>query len=364
MRSILIPCLALISVNLVLVGSYAFVSAQDQTHHDITTKVNRYWNGLKSLVKNKAREDFGNYYIDRRDGVKKYEQVDWKIRALLKLIFGNPLSGELVVAPGVQDMLAKATHYEGDYNDSPQSRKDIGKFIKQYKLNVTELLEPDPTSYNTFNEFFYRKLRLDARPIESPEDPKVLVSPADSRLMVFVDVDEATKFWIKKKDFTLSGLLHGQHTASHFVNGTILIARLAPQDYHRFHVPCDAKVGPSSDFNGTYYTVNPMAVHRLPVFTENRRVVTLMHSDTFGAIAYVSVGAVMVASVILTGAAKEDVQLTKGDEVGYFAFGGSTVVIVFENGSVKWDDDLLTNSRNGIETLVRMGERIGTSARA
>lgn len=110
----------------------------------------------------------------------------------------------------------------------------------------------------TFNEFFYRKLKPSARPVESPDDPWRLISAADCRLMVFETVSEATKLWIKGREFSVARLLGDAYRdeAERYVGGPLAIFRLAPQDYHRFHVPVDGRVGEMRDVKGEYYTVN------------------------------------------------------------------------------------------------------------
>src|SRR6202012_5161756 len=110
----------------------------------------------------------------------------------------------------------------------------------------------------TFNEFFYRKLKDDARPVTNPDDPGTLVSPADCRMMAFETVTEATKLWIKGRDFTVQKLLGEAYSsqASKYVGGALGVFRLAPQDYHRFHSPVDGIIGPMTYIAGEYYTVN------------------------------------------------------------------------------------------------------------
>ena len=141
--------------------------------------------------------------------------------------------------------------------DSPESARDIPAFIEFHQLNVNEMLDPID-SFKNFNEFFYRKLKPDARPVESPDDPYRLVSAADCRLMTFETVSDATKLWIKGREFTVGRLLGDNYKAdfSRYEGGALAIFRLAPQDYHRFHTPVDGKVGKMTYIAGEYYTVN------------------------------------------------------------------------------------------------------------
>jgi len=296
------------------------------------------------------------YVVNRTTGKQFYEEQPLSLRIGMKALFGS----WFVTSPIVRMQLQVQTVKKGEYDDSAESTKDIKPFIKEYKIDKSELADTDIASYKTFNEFFYRKLKPGARPIDSSSDASVIVSCADSRLTTFDSVSNATKFWIKGANFNLENLLKDKDLASKFEGGSLAIFRLAPQDYHRFHSPVDANVTSITAIPGDYYTVNPMAVRStLDVFTENKRMVTVLTSDKYGLVAFVSVGALLVGSIVLTGANKVGNKLAKGDEVGYFAFGGSTVITVFQKGKVQWDDDLIKNSNSSLETLVRQGEHVG-----
>jgi len=244
---------------------------------------------------------------------------------------------------------------------------------------VDQLLEPDFTKYKNFNAFFSRQLKPSARPVTDAEDLSVLTSPADSRLTVFESVDAAKKFWIKGKQFTLAGLFDDKALAEQFgANPTIAIFRLAPQDYHRFHSPFRATLGKRTAIHGTYYTVNPQAINEnLNVFTANHREVQILNvftsaptapsHETAGPApapapktiqcALVAVGAMLVGTIAWTKNGGQEVQ--KGEDLGYFQYGGSTTILVAPEGAVTWDAYLVKASETPIETLVRVGERIG-----
>jgi phosphatidylserine decarboxylase len=178
---------------------------------------------------------------------------------------------------------------------------------------------------------------------------------------VFPTVKQATEVWIKGKNFNLANLFKNPALAQEFEGGSLAIFRLAPQDYHRFHSPVDGTVESVTPIDGTYYTVNPMAVQdTIDVFTENKRVVVVIKSPTYGKVAFVCIGAMMVGSIQFTGG-KVGTVLKKGDEIGYFAFGGSTVVTVFQKNKVTFDADLVRNSAGVIETIVKMGNKIGNA---
>ncbi|EJU05118.1 hypothetical protein DACRYDRAFT_76182 [Dacryopinax primogenitus] len=252
---------------------------------------------------------------------------------------------------------------QGMKYDSPASAREILPFIAFHKLNVKEIADP-LSSFKTFNEFFYRKLKDGARPVTEPENPKRLVSCADCRMMAFESVTYATKLWIKGRGFTVQKLLGEAYKdqADKYEGGALAIFRLAPQDYHRFHSPVDGTIGPMTYIAGEYYTVNPQAIRTaLDVYGENARKIVPIDSPQFGRVMAVCIGAMMVGSIITT--VKEGEQVVRGQEFGYFAFGGSTIVLLFEKGTLEWDEDLLINGRASLETLVRMGMGIGRSMR-
>jgi len=250
---------------------------------------------------------------------------------------------------------------QGKKYDDPRSKKEIQSFIDFHNLNVEEILEP-LESFPNFNEFFFRKLTPIARPISFPDDPRIAVSPADCRLNVFVSIGEATRLWIKGKHFSIASLLVSEELAAKYDGGSLLIARLAPQDYHRFHIPVNGTLVESVPLDGTLYTVNPIAVREsIDVYTENKRIRNIIRSPQFGDVLYLAIGATMVGRIILT--AQVGDQVKKGGEAGYFAFGGSTIILLFEKGVIRFDEDLVVNSSKPIETLIKMGDHIGLSTK-
>jgi phosphatidylserine decarboxylase len=200
----------------------------------------------------------------------------------------------------------------------------------------------------SFNEFFYRKLKPSARPIEKPNDPFRLVSAADCRFMSFTTVDDATRLWIKGREFTIPKLLGEVYKdqADRYTGGALAIFRLAPQDYHRFHSPVEGRIGPMTYIAGEYYTVNvrrfflgvvslvhldhlaqPQAIRSaLDVYGENVRKIVPIDSPQFGRVMAVCVGAMMVGSIKTT--VEEGDYVLRGQEFGYFAFGKSFVFSV------------------------------------
>ncbi|KAN0126296.1 Phosphatidylserine decarboxylase domain containing protein [Lactarius tabidus] len=309
----------------------------------------------------------GNYKIgansaniivqNRMTGQLEEEKMQVYVRLGIRLLYKGARSR--LEGARARKLLKSMSIKQGIKYDSPESARDIPGFIQFHKLSVDDILEPLP-SFKTFNEFFYRKLKPDARPVEMPDDQTRLVSGADCRLMAFETISEATKLWIKGREFTVARLLGDAYKdqVERYEGGALVIFRLAPQDYHRFHSPVDGTIGPMTYIAGEYYTVNPQAIRTtLDVYGENARKIVPIDSPQFGRVMAVCIGAMMVGSIKTT--VSEGDFVKRGQEFGYFAFGGSTIVCVFEKNVVEWDDDLLVNGRASLETLVRVGMGIG-----
>ncbi len=300
---------------------------------------------------------------DDATGLIVREHIPRFVKMALDMAYKGVLSsGALARTSAMRSILRKLTAHEGAHMSSKNSRSMIQPFIAAHGINVDEIESP-VESFTCFNDFFVRKLRAGARPIAAPEDDGVAVSPADCRLLVFPSIQHATSIWIKGSSFTVESLL-GPGMASHadrFVGGSLVIARLAPQDYHRWHFPVSGQYGHPSVVPGELFTVNPIAVRRdIDVYTRNQRQVCIVETEHFGSVAMVAVGATMVGSINLT--ATPDSRVRKGDEHGFFAFGGSTVVLLFQPDTIRFEGDLLTRSAMPLETLVKMGRKIGVPA--
>jgi phosphatidylserine decarboxylase len=258
-------------------------------------------------------------------------------------------------------MLKSLSIKQGKKFDDPASKDEIEKFIEFHRLDMSEvLLSLD--EFKNFNEFFYRALKPGARPCSAPTNSKIIVSPADCRSVMFNQITNATKIWVKGRDFNVKRLLGNAYPedAARFEGGALGIFRLAPQDYHRFHIPVDGVMGEPKTIEGEYYTVNPMAIRSaLDVYGENVRVLVPIDSVEHGRVMVVCVGAMMVGSTVITRKGGE--QVKRAEELGYFKFGGSTILLLFEPGKMRFDDDLVDNSNGALETLVRVGMSVGHS---
>ncbi len=230
-------------------------------------------------------------------------------------------------------------------------------FIVDYGLDVDEFAKK-PFSFKNFNEFFYRALKPGARPI-APGD-RVAVLPADGRHLAFQNVDGVEGFYAKGQRFDLKTFLGDEVLARDFAGGSLLISRLCPVDYHRFHFPVAGTPGESRLINGFLYSVSPIALRQnLAYLWENKRMVTLVESPVFGKVAVCEIGATMVGTIFQTFVPGRAV--AKGEEKGLFKFGGSCVVTIFQPDRIKLDADLVKHSADGLEVYARMGDRLGAA---
>ena len=271
----------------------------------------------------------------------------------LRWAYGNPL-GRLTVALAVKRLWF--SRWYGWRMDRPASRAKVQPFIQDYGVDVAEFAD-SAESYASFNEFFYRRLTPAARPIDPA--PELAVFPADGRHLAIQDIDAAGSFYIKGQRFDLASFLGNAALAESFQGGSLLISRLCPVDYHRYHFPVSGQSGPAEILPGTLRSVSPLALRRsLSILWENRRMRTLVDSPEFGLVAVVEVGATCVGGMHST---FEPGAVVKGAAKGYFSFGGSCVTTVFKRGAIQFDADLQTQAAAGREVYAKMGERCGVS---
>ena len=287
---------------------------------------------------------FYNRYTDQLETEQVYGE------AFLQWAYGNPL-GKIALHSLVKR--PAFSRWYGNRMNKPDSKSRVAPFITDYHLNPSEFAE-DPDSYQTFNEFFYRKLNSEARPIATSP----IVFPADGRHLGFRNIDEIDGFFVKGQQFDIDQLLDDPILSERYHGGTLVLSRLCPVDYHRFHFPVSGTPGKTRLINGPLFSVSPIALGRnLAYLWQNKRTVTPIKTDTMGTVLMMEIGATCVGSIKQT--YYSDTAMHKGDEKGYFAFGGSSTITLFEPGKVKLADDLLKNSAQQIETYARMGDEMG-----
>ena len=289
-------------------------------------------------------------FYNRSKGTVETERVygeNW-----LKLIYDNPF-GKLLLWAAVKK--SWFSRWYGWRMSQPASKARIRPFIRKYKLDEEEF-DSDPEGFRSFNEFFSRKLKPDARPIE--QENAVAVFPADGRHLGVQDLSANLGFYVKGQKFDLPKLFQSEELAGRFRKGSLIISRLCPVDYHRFHAPVSGKISEARLINGSLFSVNPIALRkRLSVFWENKRYLCMIDSDYHGKVAQFIVGATCVGSATFTFSQNQRVK--KGEELGYFSFGGSSVLTLFEKDRLRISEDVQQHSQANIETYAKMGEEMG-----
>ena len=266
----------------------------------------------------------------------------------LKFIYGNPLVKLSLWAAVKRSVFSK---WYGSRMSAQSSAKKISPFISDYKLDASQFVDT-LENFKSFNDFFSRKLKSSSRPIQGTDNQ--LIFPADGRHIVVNDLSREQAIWAKGQSFDLKKLLGSADRAERYQHGSVLISRLCPTDYHRFHFPCGGIISESELMNGYLYSVNPIALMRnISYLWQNKRSVTELNSDTFGKVCLLEVGATCVGGIIQT---FDKGNVRKGEEKGYFRFGGSMTMIFLETGVVTFSDDLLEQSKNGIELYALMGD--------
>lgn len=239
----------------------------------------------------------------------------------------------------------------GLYQSSRQSAAKVNPFTQEFKIKMEEF---EGAPYSSFNDFFIRKFKPGVRPFVT--EFKALAAPAEARYLGWEQVLESQKFPVKGSYLSARALLGSERQAEPFMGGPLLIARLCPTDYHRFHFPDDGRILKRYRVEGKLHSVNPAALrYRDEIFATNERQVSLLETTHFGKLAYIEVGALCVGKIIQTFMGAD---FRRGDEKGYFLFGGSTVIILGEPGRWRPASDLLENTARGREVLVQLGEQI------
>lgn len=238
----------------------------------------------------------------------------------------------------------------GRLMDSRASRRLIAPFVRKKGIDLAQF---EPAEYASFNEFFTRKIRAELRPVDFSDD--ALICPCDGLLSAY-RVEQGSVFPIKQSAYSLERLLGERADA--FDGGLCLVFRLCPEHYHRYHYFDDCTERAHRFLPGKLHTVRPVALERVPVFTENCREVTLLDTRHFGLAAQIEVGAMLVGKIDNR---HPDCPQPRGAEKGKFLYGGSTVVLLLRAGAAKIDESLLDATARGEETPVRFGRRIGTA---
>ncbi|KAK4233644.1 phosphatidylserine decarboxylase proenzyme 2 [Achaetomium macrosporum] len=295
----------------------------------------------------------------------KFEREQQPLLKKLKLILlFNPLTEWIDTTHAMRLYLHESSIKQGKKEGTPESKKQIKKFIDTYHINMDDFEPSDPDKYSNFEEFFTRKHKPGSRPIHEPEDASGAVVVADSRVVAYESVAETTKLWIKGSDFSITNLVMDTDLGSHFSEAAVASFRLSPQDYHRYHSPVTGKIKMFRSVPGDYYQVDAIALQsKVDILTRNRRQYVVIGTEAFGDVLFVAIGATDVGSVEIHQRFREPgARIKKGDELGIFQFGGSSIIVAFGKGKIEFDQDLVELSKQRIQVAVEVGMSLGRAS--
>ncbi|MDE6149463.1 MAG: phosphatidylserine decarboxylase [Ruminococcus sp.] len=224
------------------------------------------------------------------------------------------------------------------------------------KKNNIDLSEYEDRKFNSFNDFFTRKIKKDKRFFT--KDENLLCSPCDGKVSAY-EITNSSVFVVKNSVYSVQSLLRDSKLADRYTGGVALIIRLSVDDYHRYSYPCSGIKSRNRKIKGVLHTVNPVVSKYLPVYLENSREYCMIRSPKFGDIIQMEVGALMVGKI--TNDVISRCRVSKGEEKGFFEFGGSTVILLVEKDKVWICDDFFENTRHGFETIIKQGDVLGES---
>jgi phosphatidylserine decarboxylase len=296
-------------------------------------------------------------YFNRITGQNEIEKVygDKFIRFMYCSVAGKKIGGLFT-----NKYFSKAY---GAFQDLPSSARKVRPFIERFNIPIedyepgTRPANDSRDSYRSFNEFFIRRFKLGKRPFV--HEPHRMPAFAEARYVGFDAIDEKSRYPVKGSFLLAKDIIANDQVSKIFDGGPLLIARLCPVDYHRYHYPDNGKVLDHFSVPGVYDSVNPFALqYKNQIFIKNERYVSIIQTENFGRLAYVEVGAICVGKIVQTH--RWNKPFLRGEEKGYFLFGGSTVIVLGEKGAWKPSADISTNTSKGIETYLHLGQEVAT----
>lgn len=271
-----------------------------------------------------------------------------KQNILLKKLYGT-VCGRVILKALTAQAVSKAA---GVFMDSRLSVPLIKRFIKSSGIDTSQYVMK---KFRSYNEFFTRRVKRGMRPIDRM--PSHFISPCDSKLTVY-KIDKSSVFRIKGSRYRVSDLIQNDFLAKRYEGGYCMIFRLEVDDYHRYCYIDSGTKTENTFINGELHTVNPIALEHYNIYKRNCREYTVLHTENFGDVVQVEVGAMMVGRIVNRHGAAE---VVRGEEKGKFEFGGSTIVLLVQEDMIRIDDDILRNSAENIETVVKYGEKVAAS---
>lgn len=298
---------------------------------------------MKDDVQNMIKNKYAIYKRSKHnEGVSTQDRV-------LRLLYGNR-AGRMVLGWLIRPEVSKLV---GRFMDTGLSRIMINPFIKK---NDIDLSLCQKNEFESYNDFFKRKLVPGARTIDTTDEG--FVSPCDSRLTVYdIEDTERQTFNIKDSEYTVASLLRDKKLARHYRGGKLWLFRLCVDDYHRYIYNVSGKQSDVRRIEGVYHTVNPIASEYYDIYKENTREYCLIRTENAGTVVDMEVGALLVGRIVNRYVDSTDVR--RGEEKGYFEFGGSTIILLTQKDKVTPLGRIVENSRKDIETRVRQSELVG-----
>lgn len=271
-----------------------------------------------------------------------------KQNILLKKLYGT-VCGRVILKALTAPAVSKAA---GAFMDSRLSVPLIKRFIKSSGIDTSQYVMK---KFRSYNEFFTRRVKRGMRPIDRM--PSHFISQCDSKLTVY-KIGKSSVFRIKGSRYRVSDLIQNDFLAKRYEGGYCMIFRLEVDDYHRYCYIDSGTKTENTFINGELHTVNPIALEHYNIYKRNCREYTVLHTENFGDVVQVEVGAMMVGRIVNRHGAAE---VVRGEEKGKFEFGGSTIVLLVQEDMIRIDDDILRNSAENIETVVKYGEKVAAS---
>lgn len=271
-----------------------------------------------------------------------------KQNILLKKLYGT-VCGRVILKALTAPAVSKAA---GAFMDSRLSVPLIKRFIKSSGIDTSQYVMK---KFRSYNEFFTRRVKRGMRPIDRM--PSHFISPCDSKLTVY-KIGKSSVFRIKGSRYRVSDLIQNDFLAKRYEGGYCMIFRLEVDDYHRYCYIDSGTKTENTFINGELHTVNPIALEHYNIYKRNCREYTVLHTENFGDVVQIEVGAMMVGRIVNRHGAAE---VVRGEEKGKFEFGGSTIVLLVQEDMIRIDDDILRNSAENIETVVKYGEKVASS---
>ncbi|KAI1740551.1 phosphatidylserine decarboxylase proenzyme [Xylaria scruposa] len=320
-------------------------------------------NYLLSWASLAQNSQYGWESVVRKTGDLMHEEQPLKKKLKLLLLF-NSIMEWIDTTHAMRLYIHKESLKAGEEESTPSSKSQIRGFVDAYGINMEDFDPSDINAYQSFADFFTRKHTKESRLVYKPDDASSAVVVADSRVVVYDSIAKTRELWIKGRDFSITNLVMDTQLGARFDNAAVASFRLSPQDYHRYHSPVTGRVALFRSLPGDYYQVDPIALQsHVDILTRNARDYVVIETEDFGDVLFVAIGATDVGSVQFH---KEwqtpGSEIRKGDELGLFQFGGSSIVVAFQAGRIKFDADLSDLSMQRIQIAVEVGMSLGSAA--